>query len=55
MCKEDAPAASRVSAARAVLELSYRAGVVEELQAEVERLKEIVGESQDESDTGGEA
>jgi AcrR family transcriptional regulator len=49
MSKGDAPVPSRVSAARAILELAFRARVVDELQAEVERLKEIVGEEQDEA------
>jgi hypothetical protein len=53
MGREDAPAASRVSAARAVLEHSFRARVVDELQAEVERLKELLGEDQGEPGAGG--
>jgi hypothetical protein len=43
MNKDDAPLSPRVSAARTILEFSSRARVVDEMQAEVERLKELVG------------
>jgi hypothetical protein len=52
MCKDDAPHASWVSAARAVLELSFRARVIEDLQAEVERLKELLGEGTEDIEPG---
>jgi AcrR family transcriptional regulator len=50
MRREDAPLQPRIAAARAVLEFSFRARVVDELQAEVDRLKEVLGETFEEAE-----
>lgn len=42
--REDAPWHPRVSAARAIIDLSFRGKVMDDLQAEVERVRELVGE-----------
>lgn len=46
LLKEAAPPASRISAARTVLDYSFRAGEVEELRAQVEELQEFLREKQ---------
>jgi hypothetical protein len=42
--RDDAPWHPRVSAARAIVDLSFRGKVIDDLQAEVDRVRELVGE-----------
>jgi AcrR family transcriptional regulator len=43
--RDDAPWQPRVSAARAIVDLSFRGRVIDDLQAEVDRARELVGEA----------
>jgi hypothetical protein len=43
--RDDAPWHPRVSAARAIIDLSFRSKVMDDLQAEVDRVRELVGEA----------